>query len=103
MRTNDFLRKVSEVVLLYYTGVWALVTTLSVYVVRVFGLDAVQVGWLLSLYGFCTMVSEALLVRALVPRWGEVATMRVGLLAFAGQCALADSADSPRDARRGHS
>ena len=94
-RGDPFLRRVALIVLLYYSGVWALVTTIVVYVVRVFGLSKVEVGWLLSAYGLSTMVAEGLLVRALVPRLGELGTLRIGLLAFAMQCALIAVATTP--------
>ena len=95
-RGDPFLRRVAVIVLLYYSGVWALVTTIVVYVVRVFGLSKVQVGWLLSTYGLTTMVSEGLLVRVAVPRLGELGTLRLGLVAFAMQCALIAVARTPR-------
>ena len=85
-RGDPFLRRIAVIVLLYYSGVWALVTTVVVYAVRVFRLDRVQVGSLLSLYGLSTMVAEGVLVRVAVPALGELRTARLGLLAFAGQC-----------------
>ena len=94
-RGDPFLRRVALIVLLYYSGVWALVTTIVVYVVRVFGLSKIEVGWLLSAYGLSTMVAEGLLVRVLVPRLGELGTLRIGLLAFAMQCALIAVATTP--------
>ncbi|KAH8068291.1 hypothetical protein JL721_6867 [Aureococcus anophagefferens] len=94
-RGDPFLRRVALIVLLYYSGVWALVTTIVVYVVRVFGLSKIEVGWLLSAYGLSTMVAEGVLVRVLVPRLGELGTLRIGLLAFAMQCALIAVATTP--------
>jgi DHA1 family tetracycline resistance protein-like MFS transporter len=90
-----YLRRVAGVVLCYYSGVWALVTTLVVYAVRVFGLSTVQVGYLLSLYGLCTMVAESVIVRYAVPLLGELPTARLGLLAFAAQCCIVAGATSP--------
>lgn len=85
-RGDPLLARVALVVLLYYSGVWALVTTLVIYVVRVFRLSTTQVGWLLGTYGLSTMVSEAGLVRWIVPALGERNTIRLGLVSFALQC-----------------
>ena len=85
-RGDPFLRRVALVVLLYYSGVWALVTTIVIYMVRVFHMTKMEIGWLLSTYGLATTLSESLLVRLVVPRLGELATIRVGLAAFALQC-----------------
>jgi len=95
LRQDLYLRRVAGVVLCYYSGVWALVTTLVVYAVRVFGLNSVQVGYLLSLYGLCTMVSESIIVRYAVPALGELRTARLGLVAFAAQCGVVAFATSP--------
>ena len=95
-RGDPLLSKVAVVVLLYYSGVWALVTTIVIYVVRVFGMTTVEVGWLLGTYGLSTMIAEGVLVRIVVPALGELGTMRLGLLAFAGQCACVAVATGPR-------
>jgi len=50
---------------------------------------------LLGAYGLATMISESLLVRLLVPWLGERVTMRLGLAAFAGQCAVVGFATHP--------
>lgn len=94
-RGDPLLSRVAIVVLLYYSGVWALVTTLVIYVVRVFSLSTTQVGWLLGTYGLSTMLSEAGLVRCVVPCLGERNTIRVGLVAFALQCVAVAVATSP--------
>ena len=94
-RGDPLLSRVAIVTLLYYSGVWALVTTIVIYVVRVFGMTTVQVGWLLGTYGLSTMIAEGFLVRVIVPAIGELGTMRLGLVAFAGQCALVAVAQGP--------
>ena len=87
-RGDPLLRRLATIVLLYYSGVWALVTTIVIYMVRVFGLTTTQIGWLLSAYGISTMISEGVLVRIVVPSIGELNTIRLGLIAFAAQCAI---------------
>lgn len=94
-RGDPLLSRVAVVVFFYYSGVWALVTTLVIYVVRVFGLSTTQVGWLLGTYGLSTMVAEAGLVRLVVPVFGELATIRLGLLSFALQCIAIALARTP--------
>mmetsp|Transcript_13291 Transcript_13291/g.19867 ORF Transcript_13291/g.19867 Transcript_13291/m.19867 type:complete len:637 (-) Transcript_13291:232-2142(-) len=95
-RGDPLLSRVALVVLLYYSGVWALVTTIVIYIVRVFNSTPTQVGWFLGTYGLCTMIAEGLLVRIVVPGLGELNTMRIGLVAFAAQCALIAVATGPR-------
>jgi hypothetical protein len=56
----------------------------------------VYLGYLLGAYGLATMVSEGVLVRVLVPRLGERQTVRLGLAAFAGQCAVVGLATRPQ-------
>ncbi|CAM9248142.1 unnamed protein product [Discosporangium mesarthrocarpum] len=83
---NPLLSRVALIVFLYYTSVWAVVSTLMVYVVRQFSFGPVMVGQLLSAFGVCTMLAEGVLVRVLVPKLGEKMTLQIGLLGFATQC-----------------
>ena len=83
------------IVFLYYTSVWALVSTLIIHVTRFLGFSQLALGWLLSGYGFATMFSEAILVRYIVPWLGETNSMRLGLLSFAAQCVLVAFSSSP--------
>jgi len=85
---DPLLSQVARVTFLYYTGVWAVVSTLMVFLVNRFNLDQVYLGYLLGSYGAATMVSEGCLVRLLVPRLGERTCLRIGLVAFAAQCAV---------------
>jgi MFS transporter, DHA1 family, tetracycline resistance protein len=66
-----------------------------IYLVRRFSLDTVYIGYLLGSYGAATMISEGFLVRIIVPRLGERTTIRIGLIAFAGQCVLFGVAYKP--------
>jgi hypothetical protein len=50
------MKKLALIVFLYYTSVWAIVSTLVVFVTRHLKFSAVTLGWLLSGYGFATMV-----------------------------------------------
>lgn len=84
--TDPFLRKVGEVAFLYYTGLWALISTLSVYAVKRFHLTPERLGELMSAIGLSTMLAEAVLVRIMVPWLGEKKAMKVGLISFALQC-----------------
>ena len=95
-RGDILLRRVALVVLCYYTGVWAVIATMVVYAVRVFGMTKIETGYLLSAFGLMTMFSESVLVRVFVPRYGERATMRAGLLCFALQTAILAVAKTPR-------
>jgi MFS family permease len=83
---DPFLRTVGKVAFLYYTGLWAIISTLSLYAVKRFHLTPERLGELMSALGLCTMVAEAVLVRILVPMLGEKQAMKVGLAAFVIQC-----------------
>jgi DHA1 family tetracycline resistance protein-like MFS transporter len=85
---DSFLRKVGEVAFLYYTGLWALISTLSVYAVKRFHLTPERLGELMSAFGLCTMVAEAILVRIVVSSIGEKRAVKVGLLSFGLQCII---------------
>ena len=107
------------IVFLYYTSVWAIVSTLMVYVTTHLQFTPISLGWLLSSYGIATMFSEGnllftmlqsyhsfpfdlicfvwihsltllfligVLVRLLVPRLGEIHSIRLGLIFFSLQC-----------------
>ena len=92
---DPFLRKVGEVAFLYYTGLWALISTLSVYAVKRFHLGPERLGELMSALGLCTMVAEAVLVRIMVPMLGEKRAMKVGLVSFGLQCIVLGFAYEP--------
>lgn len=92
---DPFLRKVGEVAFLYYTGLWALISTLSVYAVKRFHLGPERLGELMSALGLCTMVAEAVLVRIMVPLLGEKRAMKVGLVSFGLQCIVLGFAYEP--------
>lgn len=83
---DPFLRQVSKVAFLYYTGLWALISTLSIYAVQRFHLTPERLGELISVLGLSTMVAEAVLVRILVPLLGEKCAVKLGLASFALQC-----------------
>jgi hypothetical protein len=51
---------------------WAIVSTLMLYITRHLHFSPLALGWLLSCYGLATMFSEAVLVRIIVPRIGEI-------------------------------
>lgn len=85
---DPFLTNLALIVFLYYTSVWALVSTLMVYVVRFLSFEPIALGWLLSSFGVATMFSEGVLVRICVPILGEINSMRLGLFSFAVQCVV---------------
>jgi len=84
--SNAFMTNLAIVVFIYYIAIWAIVSTLMVYVTRQLHFDSVTLGWLLSGYGVATMFSEGVLVRIIVPWLGEMNSIRLGLLAFSAQC-----------------
>lgn len=86
--TDPFMRNVALIIFLYYTSVWAVVSTLMLYVTKRLHFNAVTMGWLLTVYGIATMFSEGVLVRLIVPRIGEMHAIRLGLLSFAIQCTV---------------
>jgi DHA1 family tetracycline resistance protein-like MFS transporter len=92
---DPFLRKVGQVAFLYYTGLWAVISTLSVYAVRRFHLSPERLGELMSALGLCTMIAEAVLVRIMVPMLGEKRSTQIGLIAFALQCVVLGFAYEP--------
>lgn len=83
---DPFLRRVGQVAFLYYTAVWAVISTLVLYAAQRFGLGPERLGELMSALGLSTMVAEAVLVRIIVPLLGEKRSMRLGLAAFCFQC-----------------
>lgn len=83
---NSFMLNLSLIVFLYYTSVWAIVSTLMIYVTKHLHISTINLGWLLSFYGISTIISEAILVRIIVPRIGEENSIRIGLIAFTLQC-----------------
>lgn len=83
---DPFLRLVGTVAFLYYTALWAVVSTLVLYAARRFSLGPERLGELMSALGLSTMVAEAVLVRLVVPLLGEKQSMRIGLAAFGLQC-----------------
>jgi MFS family permease len=92
---DPFLRKVGKIAFLYYTGLWALISTLSVYAVKQFHLRPHQLGELMSAIGLCTMVAEAVLVRIIVPMFGEKVSIKIGLISFTMQCIVLGFAYEP--------
>lgn len=85
-RADPFLSNVAVIVFLYYTSVWAMVSTLMVYITTSLHFTPIQLGWLMTAYGLSTMFAEGILVRIVVPAMGELNTIRLGLIAFAVQC-----------------
>lgn len=94
-RSDPFMSNLALIVFLYYTSVWALISTLIIHVTRFLGFSQLALGWLLSGYGLATMFSEAVLVRYIVPALGETNSMRLGLLSFALQCVVVALSTSP--------
>ncbi len=83
---DPFMYEVGSIAFLYYTSLWAVVSTLTLYATKRFGMGPERLGELMSALGLSTMVSEAVLVRLVVPTIGEKRAIRVGLAAFAMQC-----------------
>jgi MFS transporter, DHA1 family, tetracycline resistance protein len=90
---DPFLRKVGQVAFFYYTGLWAVISTLSLYAVHHFSLTPERLGELMSALGLSTMVAEAVLVRVMVPLMGEKKAIRIGLMSFALQCLVLGAAN----------
>lgn len=90
---DPFLRKVGQVAFFYYTGLWAVISTLSLYAVQHFGMNRQTLGELMSALGLSTMVAEAVLVRFLVPLVGEKRAVRIGLISFGLQCFVLGAAN----------
>lgn len=85
---DPFLRRVAKIAFLYYSALWALISTLSVYAVKRFHLLPERLGELMSALGLCTMVAEAVLVRIVVPMVGEKQSVKIGLVSFGIQCVV---------------
>jgi len=83
---DPLLAKIGQIVLLYYTGVYAVVSTMVLYAVKQFHFGPERLGELMSALGLCTMVAEVVLVRMVIPQLGEKKSLKVGLIAFALQC-----------------
>ena len=85
---DPFLYEVGYIAFFYYTSLWAVVSTLTLYAAKRFHMGPARLGELMSALGFSTMLSEAVLVRIVVPAIGEKRAMRIGLAAFAMQCVV---------------
>jgi len=85
---DPLLAEVGRIAFLYYTGLWAVISTMMFYATKRFHYGPERLGELMSAFGLCTMIAEAVLLRIVVPILGEKQTMRLGLLAFALQCAV---------------
>jgi hypothetical protein len=85
---DPLMYQVGIVALLYYTSLWAVVSTLILYAAKRFHLGPERLGELISVLGLCTMISEAVLVRIVVPSLGEKKSIQVGLAAFTVQCVV---------------
>ena len=83
---DPFMYEVGYIAFLYYTSLWAVVSTLMLYAVKRFKLGPERLGELMAALGLSTMISEAVLVRMIVPSIGEKKSMRLGLAAFFIQC-----------------
>jgi len=83
---DPFLRRVGQVAFLYYTSLWAVVSTLVLYAAKRFEMGPERLGELMSALGLSTMIAEAVLVRIIVPMMGEKTAMRLGLASFILQC-----------------
>jgi len=92
---DPFLRRVGQVAFLYYTGLWAVVSTLVLYAAKRFEMGPERLGELMSALGLSTMVAEAVLVRIIVPMLGEKNAMRLGLASFGFQCLVLGFAYEP--------
>jgi len=92
---NPLLRRVGIVAFLYYTSLWAVVSTLVLYAAKRFHMGPERLGELMSALGLATMVAEAVLVRMIVPAIGEKRSVRLGLAAFALQCLVLGLAYEP--------
>mmetsp|Transcript_12332 Transcript_12332/g.22384 ORF Transcript_12332/g.22384 Transcript_12332/m.22384 type:complete len:640 (-) Transcript_12332:265-2184(-) len=83
---DPLLLQVGKVAFLYYTALWAVISTLILYAAKRFHMGPERLGELMSAFGLCTMLAEAVLVRILVPVLGEKGAVRLGLAAFSMQC-----------------
>jgi DHA1 family tetracycline resistance protein-like MFS transporter len=83
---DPLLAEVGAIAFLYYTGVWAVISTMVIYAVKRFHFGPERLGELVSAFGLCTMISEAVLLRIFVPCMGERAVIKLGLIGFAVQC-----------------
>eukprot|EP00520_Triparma_pacifica_P006935 CAMPEP_0118631844 /NCGR_PEP_ID=MMETSP0785-20121206/123_1 /TAXON_ID=91992 /ORGANISM="Bolidomonas pacifica, Strain CCMP 1866" /LENGTH=444 /DNA_ID=CAMNT_0006522565 /DNA_START=330 /DNA_END=1661 /DNA_ORIENTATION=+ len=84
--SDPYLRTIGEITFLYYTAVWAVISSLAFYCNKTLGFGPGRLGELMSLFGVCTVFAEGVLVRIVVPAFGAVSVSRAGLIAFAVQC-----------------
>ena len=71
-----------------HTSLWALISTLSVYAVKRFHLSPERLGEIMSALGLCSILAEAVLVRIVVPAFGEKRATKIGLVSFGIQCVV---------------
>jgi len=93
--SNPLLIRVSHIAFLYYTSLWAVISTMILYATKRFALTPDRLGELISAFGFSTMLSEAIIVRFVVPVIGEKSSMKLGLVAFMLQCIVLAFAYKP--------
>lgn len=92
---NALLIRVSHIAFLYYTSLWAVISTMVLYATKRFHLAPDRLGELISAFGFSTMLAEAVVVRFVVPIVGEKKSMKMGLIAFMLQCIVLAFAYEP--------
>ncbi len=95
LTTDPLLSKIGHITILYYTALHAVVSTLILYAARQFHLGPERLGELMAALGLSTMLSEAILVRIVIPSLGEPSSMRLGLMSFTLQCIMLAVAGSP--------
>jgi len=53
LKNDPFLKQIGVIVFLYYTSLWAIISTLSIYVTTRFDFGPRRLGELISAFGFC--------------------------------------------------
>eukprot|EP00591_Stephanopyxis_turris_P018639 CAMPEP_0195536126 /NCGR_PEP_ID=MMETSP0794_2-20130614/45497_1 /TAXON_ID=515487 /ORGANISM="Stephanopyxis turris, Strain CCMP 815" /LENGTH=756 /DNA_ID=CAMNT_0040669443 /DNA_START=126 /DNA_END=2396 /DNA_ORIENTATION=- len=85
---DPLLAEVGRIAFLYYTSLWAVISTFVIYAAKRFHFGPERLGELMSAFGLSTMLAEAVLLRIVVPVMGEKRVMKLGLAAFTCQCVV---------------
>ena len=82
IRRHKLLAQLALIALLYYTCLWTVISQILLYARRRFGFSARQSGALLMIVGIGMMISEGILIRALIRFFSEKKLMVLALGVF---------------------
>jgi len=85
-KNNPILSRTGIITFFFFTGLWGIISTLSIYATKQFQFPPSRLGLLLTSKGITSLIGESVLVRAATPYLGEKRSIKYGLIAFTVQC-----------------